>query len=885
MWKGWRNPVRLMIAALLLSSCSSVAQQQPPASPTAVPNRAAEHVTIGFGAPEFERALYEPLIDAFNAANPDIEVQFVSLDDLPASGTGQVLGFGRNTREIVSAADTAAVFGVSQEDITNGYLYNLAPLIDADAGFDRDDYYPGALDPDNDGAIYLLPRSINVPLIAYNRDLWSSAGLPDPAPGWSWNDLLAAAEQLAERRGDEVERYGLADRLADWRALVAELAGAGIDLTSADPLALPLDTPDVAAAVERVAGMLEAGALYVPQAGSPDELADLIRNAQVAIWPASLVRAPDEGWPFEVGVAPSPPQPALFTPPVQGYIMSSGTEHPQQAWRWLEFLSRQQLDRQGTRVVIAGASLVPARASLAESSGFWDALDPATAAALRAALEAGTYAQGATIDTSLYEPLRAAVHAVADGERTAEEALRTAYATIADRVAQVDRTPTAAPDVGPIVVERPGPEPVPADATIVSFAAPEFIAPEFRRLAQEFNRQNPELYVQVESIALSDEQPSFAGLAAAADCFSWWSPPPTGQITATLDLRPLIDSDPALDLADFPAAFLAPFEHEASLRGLPHGVNLRVLNYNREAFDAAGLEYPRADWTLDDFRAAAAELTRGDEETGQYGFASLGALAQDLLFLLSQSGVALTSGSGDATRPNFTDPDVVAAVRDAIELVQAWSPHTELTGYTREFRFGGAINQLVDSGRVGMWFDVGGLRFSVVIGTPEQPTFTTAIAPPPLAHGVAPQDVRLSGLYISARAQQPQACWEWLTYLSNNPASLPTGFNFPARISVAESAAFTSQAQPGASQVFAAYLAALVEGAPRSDSSDMIDYFWFFRAVDRALQGADLEAELAEAQRLTEEFAGCVAAGEAAAACATAIDPHYQGQHIAEQGQ
>jgi hypothetical protein len=49
------------------------------------------------------------------------------------------------------------------------------------------------------------------------------------------------------------------------------------------------------------------------------------------------------------------------------------------------------------------------------------------------------------------------------------------------------------------------------------------------------------------------------------------------------------------------------------------------------------------------------------------------------------------------------------------------------------------------------------------------------------------------------------------------------------------------------------------------------------RAVDRALQGRDLERELAEAQILTEQFLACVRAGAPGNACATQVDPDYRG--------
>ena len=62
---------------------------------------------------------------------------------------------------------------------------------------------------------------------------------------------------------------------------------------------------------------------------------------------------------------------------------------------------------------------------------------------------------------------------------------------------------------------------------------------------------------------------------------------------------------------------------------------------------------------------------------------------------------------------------------------------------------------------------------------------------------------------------------------------------------------------------------------PAAGSS--IDYYWFFRAIDRALQGEKLEGELAEAQQLTEQLMSCIREGTDGNTCAMQVDADYQG--------
>jgi hypothetical protein len=60
-------------------------------------------------------------------------------------------------------------------------------------------------------------------------------------------------------------------------------------------------------------------------------------------------------------------------------------------------------------------------------------------------------------------------------------------------------------------------------------------------------------------------------------------------------------------------------------------------------------------------------------------------------------------------------------------------------------------------------------------------------------------------------------------------------------------------------------------------SESQIDTFWFYRAIDRAVQGQNLERELAEAQVLTEQFLACLRGGTQGSICATQVDPDYHG--------
>ncbi len=89
---------------------------------------------------------------------------------------------------------------------------------------------------------------------------------------------------------------------------------------------------------------------------------------------------------------------------------------------------------------------------------------------------------------------------------------------------------------------------------------------------------------------------------------------------ALLDLQPYWDRA-GVDTAIWSRGEVDPYRYgkEGHLFAGPANWDTVALFYNRDMFDAAGIKYPTADWTWDDFADAAARLT--DASKGQYGAA------------------------------------------------------------------------------------------------------------------------------------------------------------------------------------------------------------------------------------------------------------------------
>lgn len=847
-------------------------------------------VTVTFGVQGFQRAQYTGLVEQFNAENSEVQVQIVVLDDLMRSGVqfdpDQML------RQVVSAADTAVPFFITPSAIEKGYFQDLQPLMDADPTFDEDDFYAAALNAYRaDGGTYALPRLVRVQVLNYNQDLWQAANLPAPAPDWEWSDLIAAAEELAQTRGGEVEVYGLME-IGGVATLIGELQQAGVNIIDTPVEELQLDDPVFVEALEDTADLVESGAVYVPVTESgvssfnSNEMQELIENQRVAMWTSNLL--PDEAisdLDFALGAAPLPDSPIFSFGNVEGYVMSSGTEHPEEAWRWLEFLSRQPL-AEGPGMAMMG-NQAPARISVAEESGYWADMDNEREAAIRATLERPTnlVPQSLFSGVSPFAVLNSSLEAVLTDEATPQQALIEAQAEFDEQLAEVQLTPEPTPDTGPIVVATPVTEQAPEGATPITYYSPNMgDGSVIRELVQEFQAEHPEIFVeltdQIDDSVRESTETEVTNLAATTDCFTWWGRPSPDDSASLLDLQPLLDADPNFTDDDYPAALLGLLQHDGALYGLPLTVSLPTLNYNLTAFEAAGLEAPTADWTTDDFLLAVEQLDNGAQGANrQYGFVTVGSMTNDLDYFLRQFDAQPVQGPDDAPELHFTDPAVLEGVQYYVDLLQNYSPHERLIGYQQQASFDSEPFQLLQEGRIGMWFGFGFAFF----GPAGPEGFEMGVAPPPLSgNTVNVDDFQLITQYISAETEHAGACWDWITFLSEQPAFMQ-GNTFPARISVTESPEYLDQAQPGATEVYAAYrerFAAAPEGGeqrPLFGGVQSVDPFWFYQAVDRAMQGEDLERELQAAEDLTRQFIECMQVEEDAAACTTSVDPEYNG--------
>ncbi|GAA5063304.1 multiple sugar transport system substrate-binding protein [Thermocatellispora tengchongensis] len=125
---------------------------------------------------------------------------------------------------------------------------------------------------------------------------------------------------------------------------------------------------------------------------------------------------------------------------------------------------------------------------------------------------------------------------------------------------------------------------------------------------------------------------------------------------------------PGFEREDFTGPSLGYFERGGQLYGLPYDCGPKLLFYNKDLFDAAGVAYPTASWTIEEMLDAAVRLARGKGAEKVFGMAGLPAPIADLTptYLLAYGGRYLDPTE---TRCLIDQPGAVNALRPWFDLL------------------------------------------------------------------------------------------------------------------------------------------------------------------------------------------------------------------------
>ncbi|ERK69976.1 ABC transporter substrate-binding protein [Leifsonia aquatica] len=242
-------------------------------------------------------------------------------------------------------------------------------------------------------------------------------------------------------------------------------------------------------------------------------------------------------------------------------------------------------------------------------------------------------------------------------------------------------------------------------------------------LAKEFEKEHPNVTINLSPGASSTDQllqklsAGFAGdqYPDMSYAFGSWA----GQLEdsgRTLDISADVKK-PEVKWDEFTAAARGTAQPTGKkVIGFPAVVDNIGLLYNKTLFDKAGLAYPTADWTWDDFRTAAKKLTDEANHIYGYGYSVSGSEETTWQYWphLWQNGGAILND--DATKAEFASP----AGDDALSFLRSMAVDDKSVYLDQtDVKFG----QLFVNDRIGMitsgpWqlsdLKTGGTKYGVV---------------------------------------------------------------------------------------------------------------------------------------------------------------------------
>lgn len=321
-----------------------------------------------------ERAAYERLVGAFEERNPAIDVELIHIPG--QSDYRQRLGvdFAAGTPADVVLINYRRYAAFAAK----GALEPLGPYLERSELIASGDFYPETLAPFTwEGQLACIPQNLSSLVVYYNRDLFRAAGLADPAPGWSWDNFLAAAQALThDLDGDgQVDQYGLGTEVSLFRAapFIWQNGGALVDDERA-PTALALDTPEAREALQWFFD-LQLRHRVVPDAvaEAAEDSESRFLNGRLGMYLNSRRGVPTyrtiEGFDWDVAPLPQGRERAGMLHS-DAYCLPAASRNKEAAWALIEFAN--SVD--GQTIIAASGRTVPSLRAVAESPAF---LDPA----------------------------------------------------------------------------------------------------------------------------------------------------------------------------------------------------------------------------------------------------------------------------------------------------------------------------------------------------------------------------------------------------------------------------------------------------------------------------------------------------------------------------
>ena len=320
-----------------------------------------------------DKELWDGMIATFQEQNPNVRVVYS-----PIAGSS----WGEYFDKVATL-----IAGGNPPDVVRVAIEGTRLFVDRQLPIPLDDYMAG--DPEMeefladvneqliapfviDGRTWQLPFDWNNMVMWYNTRYFQEAGLEPPAPEWTRDQWLETCRTLTK---DGV--YGFGTAVQYFAGVMPWIFNNGGNLLSDDWTQSRIDSPEVRDAVDFMRSLIWEHEVAPQAPADHNEILNLASSGSLAMWGGGR-------WPtltltaagftdFDVQFWPQGAT-QLTEFGVGGFPILQSSEHPDEAWSWVKYLTTPEAFEVITRL---GAS-IPARRSVAKSEAMF-ALPPANA--------------------------------------------------------------------------------------------------------------------------------------------------------------------------------------------------------------------------------------------------------------------------------------------------------------------------------------------------------------------------------------------------------------------------------------------------------------------------------------------------------------------------
>jgi len=273
-----------------------------------------------------------------------------------------------------------------------------------------------------DGVWYGMPKGFDTCAIWYNKELFDNAGVEYPTSDWTWEDFVEKAKALTDA---ENGIYGTAvqlDEQAGWYNTIGSFGGYVI---SDDKKTSGFGDENTIAGIQCWVDLINEGVSPTYAQLTDTSSASMFESGRIAMqWAGSysvseFINIDEIKDKIDCVEVPSVDGKKSSVIHGVGNVIFSQTEHPDEAWKWVEFLG-------GKEAMTMQAEAAIDISARTETTSIWVESQPDYN--LQAYMNAAEYSYPypASANTAAWSnPMYDEVYAAFNGDKTAEEACKT----------------------------------------------------------------------------------------------------------------------------------------------------------------------------------------------------------------------------------------------------------------------------------------------------------------------------------------------------------------------------------------------------------------------------------------------------------------------------